>query len=212
VLTRKVDGPRIIVLAARSWEVTYIDWKRRRCYVEPSDIPARMKWMGDASPLSYELTQGHRRVLLGADPEVALSKRAVAGLVRLREDHGLGVSERGLVLLDENRDVWWWTWAGTRANATLLASLAGVVDPNQRIGNFRLRLLGHDAIDELRSAAASADLDAATPTVSPAALQGLKFAEVLPRDLATETVAARLGDVSGARRTLETTCVRVVAP
>ena len=96
VLTRKVDGPRVIVLAARSWEVTYIDWKRRRCFVEPSDIPARMKWMGDASPLSYELAQAHRRVLLGADPDVVLSKRAVSGLAELREDHGLEVSERGL--------------------------------------------------------------------------------------------------------------------
>lgn len=212
VLTRKVDGPRIIVLAARSWEVTYIDWKRRRCYVEPSDIPARMKWMGDASPLAYELAQAHRRVLLGADPEVVLSKRAVAGLAELREEHSLEVSERGLVLLDDGKDVFWWTWAGTRANATLLAALPGVVDPNQRIGNFRLRLLGHDAIDALRAAAASVDLQAATPVVSPAALQGLKFAEVLPRDLATETVAARLGDIPGAHKTLACTRVRVMAP
>ena len=124
---------------------------------------------------------------------MVLSKRAVAGLERLREEHRLEVSDRGLVLLEDEDDVWWWTWAGARANATLLAAVPAVVDPNQRVGNFRLRLLGHDAIDELSAAATSVDLAAATPVVSPAALQGLKFAEVLPPALAIATVARDSG-------------------
>ena len=82
VLTRKVDGPRIIVLAARSWEVTYIDWKRQRCYVEPADTHAKMRWMGDAAPLSFALARGERDVLLGEDPAVTISKRATGAARR----------------------------------------------------------------------------------------------------------------------------------
>ena len=97
-LTRKVDGPRIIVLAARSWEVTYIDWKRQRCYVEPSDVSAKMRWMGDAAPLSFALARAERDVLLGDDPTVTISKRATAALEEIRADHTIEVSPRGFVL------------------------------------------------------------------------------------------------------------------
>jgi ATP-dependent helicase Lhr and Lhr-like helicase len=31
LLTEKIDGPRRILLGGRSWKVTWIDWKRRRC-------------------------------------------------------------------------------------------------------------------------------------------------------------------------------------
>lgn len=211
VLTRKVDGPRVIVLAGRSWVVTHIDWKRRRCFVEASDRPSRMKWMGDPAPMSFALSRAHRVVLLGEDPTVTLSKRALEHLAKLRAENAEAVAKQGLVLNIDGDEVWWWTWAGGRANATLMAGLPGIVDSKQQVDNFRLRLLGRDAIDDLRIAATTADLAAATPVVSPAALQGLKFAEVLPPELAIETVSARLGDVSGAQQTLTTPRVRVVS-
>lgn len=208
VLTRKVEGPRVIVLAARSWEVTHIDWKRRRCFVEPSETTARMKWMGDAPPLSYDICQAQRHVLLGSDPEVALSKRAAAGLKHLREVHDLKVSDRGLVLSEEKHDVWWWTWAGARANATLVAALPGVLDPQQRFDNFRVRVLGPSGMARLASSVTS--LEGALPAVSQAAMNGLKFAEVLPPHLATAVVAARIADVAGAAQALGAPRVRLV--
>lgn len=36
VLQRKVDGPRLLTLGGRAWQVNYVDWKRHRAYVEPS--------------------------------------------------------------------------------------------------------------------------------------------------------------------------------
>ncbi len=199
VLTRKVDGPRIIVLAARSWEVTYIDWKRQRCYVEPADTHAKMRWMGDAAPLSFALARAERDVLLGEDPDVVLSKRAVEKLHEVREDHYIEVSPRGLVLLRDGGDVWWWTWAGARANATLMAGLPGIADDAQRPDNFRIRLRGDEAAEKLADALGPVDWSVVFPAVSPNALAGLKFSEVLPADLATETIAERLGDRAGAR-------------
>lgn len=208
VLTRKIDGPRIIVLAARSWEVTYIDWKRQRCYVEPADTHAKMRWMGDAAPLGFALARAERDVLLGEEPDVVLSKRAVEKLHEVREDHYIEVSPRGLVLLRDGTDVWWWTWAGARANATLIAGLPGIADETQRPDNFRIRLRG-EAADKLSEALESADWPSVLPAASPAAVAGLKFSEVLPRDLAIATVAKRLADHASASWVACETRVRV---
>lgn len=198
VLTRKVEGARIIVLAARSWKVTHIDWKRRKCFVEPSDTPAKMRWMGDAAPLSFSLARAEREVLLGEDPDVTISKRAASRLADLRDDHEAVVSSRGLVLLRDGGDVHWWTWAGARANATLIAGLPGIADEARRPDNSRIRLLGPEAADKLPEVLAAVDWAAVRPAVSPAALGGLKFSEVLPRDLAVATIAKRLADYDGA--------------
>lgn len=201
VLTRKIDGPRIIVLAARSWEVTYIDWKRQRCYVEPANTHAKMRWMGDAAPLSFALARAEREVLLGEGPDVTLSKRATEKLQEVRANHFIEVSPRGLVLLRDGTDVWWWTWAGARANATLIAGLPGTADDAQRPDNFRIRLRGDEAAEKLADALASVDWSTVLPAVSPNALAGLKFSEVLPPDLATSTIAERLADHAGAAAT-----------
>lgn len=210
VLTRKIEGPRIIVLAARSWEVTYIDWKRQRCYVEPADTHAKMRWMGDAAPLSFALARAERDVLVGEDPDVTLSKRATAKLQEIRADHFIEVSPRGLVLLRDGADVWWWTWAGARANATLIAGLPGIADDSQRPDNYRVRLRGDEVVDKLTEALKSVDWSNVLPAVSPAALAGLKFSEVLPRQLAIATIAERLADRLGASAAARDPRVRTV--
>ncbi|MBV9601291.1 MAG: DEAD/DEAH box helicase [Chloroflexi bacterium] len=203
VLTRKIDGPRVIVLAARSWEVTYVDWKRRRCYVEPSELSAAMRWTGEPAPLSFALCRAQRDVLLGQDPEVTISRRAASGLSELRHTHAQEVSARGTVVLSERNDVHWWTWAGARANATLIAALIAalpdIADQTQRIENFRIRLLDTAAATRLDHTLRSVSWSEVRPAVNPAALGGLKFAEVLPQSLATATIAERLADPQSAR-------------
>jgi ATP-dependent Lhr-like helicase len=37
LLTDQVDGPRLLLLGGRSWRVTWTDWKRRCCFVEPAE-------------------------------------------------------------------------------------------------------------------------------------------------------------------------------
>lgn len=212
VLIRKVEGPRFIVLAARSWEVTHIDWKRRRCFVEPSDVPARMRWAGDAAPLSYSLVRAEREVLLGADPDITISKRAASQLAEIREGRSSEVSAHGAVILRDGGDTHWYTWAGARANATLIAGLPGIADETQQLENSRIRLLGPEAVKKLPGALGAADWDAALPAVSPRALEGLKFSEVLPRHLATRTVADRLADRPGARAVASEPRVQVIGP
>lgn len=194
VLTRAVEGPRIVVLAGRSWRVTHIDWRRRRCFVEPWDQGAPMRWAGDSPPLSYELCQAERQVLLGADPPVLLSKRAVAALAEVRDAHRDHVRPEANVI-ERGSDTWWWTWAGARANATLIATLDGVVDPLQRVDNRRIRLhadLPPGAMLEAESEAARQGL--AAPVPSKAALEGLKFADLLTSSDARAVVSSRMTD------------------
>lgn len=201
VLTRSSEGPRVIVLAARAWQVTHIDWQRRRCHVEPTDQSARMRWVGGAASVRFEMVRAQRDVLLGADPAVVLSRRAREGLARARQTWGGAVSPAGLVLSREDDDVYWWTWAGDRANATLIAGLPGIADPVQRVDAARVRLLGAEAVPRLGPALSGVEWGTVRPAVSPHALEGLKFSDVLPRDLAVATIAERLADPAGAAAT-----------
>ncbi len=201
MLMRKVDGPRLLALGGRSWRVTHIDWPRQRCYVEAADLPARSLWQGALPAESWELCQAQRSVLLGTTPDVELSQRAGKALGALREESGHRVRESGTVVERLDDEQWWWTWAGGRGNATLAAALDRVVDVEGRPENHRLRLRAGVDPAEFRAAldqAMAAELP--EPVVLDDAVRGLKFAEILPPDLANRTLAARLGDEPAARR------------
>jgi ATP-dependent Lhr-like helicase len=157
-----------------------------------------MRWTGEPAPLSFGLCRAQRDVLLGLDPEVTISRRAASGLSELRHTHAQEVSARTTVVLSERDDVHWWTWAGARANATLIAALPDIADPTQRIDNFRVRLPNAAAANRLDLALRSVSWSEVRPEVNSAALGGLKFAEVLPQSLATATISERLADVQSA--------------
>lgn len=41
LLTERVDGPRLLLLVARNWRVTWIDWKRRRSVPSSTSLTER---------------------------------------------------------------------------------------------------------------------------------------------------------------------------
>ena len=45
LLTEHVEGPRLILLAGRSWKVNWVDWKRQRCFVEPAEGGGKAMWL-----------------------------------------------------------------------------------------------------------------------------------------------------------------------
>ncbi|MGV4981649.1 DEAD/DEAH box helicase [Streptomyces sp. NRAIS4] len=205
LLTEEVAGPRKLLLAGRSWLVTYIDWRRRRCYVEPADGGGRARWNGFGSERvrSFPLTRATRDVLLGQDPPVRLTRRATVKLAEARERHLHTVHPGGTVITRlTDGDVRWWTWAGYRANATLAASLPSVVAPQRRFADHWIRL--RDDLTPARWKAAVTDAGArlCLPEVDGRAVRGLKFADALPARLAEATLAARTADQEGARAAL----------
>ncbi|GLZ07280.1 ATP-dependent helicase [Actinomadura sp. NBRC 104412] len=211
VLTEHRPGPRRLLLAGRTWQVTYIDWKRRRCFVEPAEGGGIAKWTaGGIAGLSFALTRAMRDILLGTDPPVTLTRRASTRLEHLRVDEApTSVHPAGPLITRAGTDVRWWTWAGYRANATLTATLSSVTDQVQRPTDLYVRLREDLTPDMWKAAHAEAPL--VLPEVDPRAVRGLKFSVALPAHLAAATVAARLADLDSAEQVLgETTRFTVV--
>lgn len=203
LLTEEVRGDRRLLLGGRSWRVTYIDW-RRRCFVEPADGGGKARWLQRGWVGSgFELTRAMREVLLGADPPVRLTGRALQQLAAERDQRSHLVHPGGTVIVrDNDGDLRWWTWAGFRANATLTATLGEVVDPVQRFDDLQIRLRADLTPRAWRDLVADAAERLCLPEVSRKALEGLKFSAALPDRLATATLASRMADSPGAAAVL----------
>ncbi|MFW6598104.1 DEAD/DEAH box helicase [Propionibacteriaceae bacterium Y2011] len=213
VLIRKVTGPRVITLAGRGWTVRNIGWSRRQVQVEPAEGLGFSRWIGLSPPRRYELVQAERRVLLGETPAwVLLSDRAVAQLAELRDELAPRVHPRSTVVETAPGRNQWWTWAGGRANSMLIAALEAVdptsIDEGYSYDNRSIALrsgVGAGVLRNLlpRLRGLVGDDSGVGPFVSERALEQLKFAELLPPELARDTMQARLRDRAGAVRTLE---------
>jgi ATP-dependent Lhr-like helicase len=204
LLTEQVDGPRVLLLGGRSWKVTWTDWKRRRCFVEETDLRGKAHWQSlGAGGRGYALARAARDVLLGATPPVKLTRRATRTLTALREEREYAVVSDGLIVARTGgaaAGVRWWTWAGRRANATLAASLPAVVDG--QFDDLSIRLQDDVTPQRWREAVTAAAGRLSFPDVDERALAGLKFSAALPPQLATDTLAARLADLDAAAQVL----------
>ena len=207
LLADRVEGPRLLLLGGRSWRVTWTDWKRRRCFVEPAESGGRARWLSDGvGGLSYEIARSMRDVLLGADAPVAVTQRAAGILAGLRSDAVGRVHPDGLVISRGDLDLRWWTWAGYRVNATLKATLGGLADEVQRVDDVSIRLNGDLRPADWRSLIDQVEDRLCLPEVDDKALAGLKFSDALPRRLAEATLSARLADLGHARSVLMERC------
>jgi len=204
LLVSKVHGPRVIALSGRPWEVTHVDWKRRRAYVEPSDRAGTSTWMGEPRAYSFELSDAIRRALLGATPAgVRMTTRSVTRLGALRSQYAHRIAEGVTVACDHDGRLRWWTFAGARANAVLIAAV-GEVAPELleqwTPSNMHISLRPDASAAAVSSAVRAArhvlgkDLTGLSPPVSEQALKKLKFSELLPPTLAIKTLSARGAD------------------
>jgi ATP-dependent Lhr-like helicase len=201
LLTEESPGPRVVLLGGRSWRVTYIDWTRKRCFVEAADGGGKARWFGAGwTGLGFELSRAMRAVLLGAEPAgVILTRRARDRLVGARDDFG-GLVHPGGTVITRSADgaARWWTWAGFRANATLAATLSELTDPSQRFEDEYVRLREDITPASWRDGTTDAADRLCLPQVNDRAVAGLKFSSALPKRLAVATLATRLADLDGA--------------
>ncbi|WP_435533228.1 DEAD/DEAH box helicase [Streptomyces harbinensis] len=205
LLTERVTGPRRLLLAGRSWQVTYIDWRRKRCFVEPVDRGGKAKWSGTGfgQGTSFEVTRAVCEVLLGTNPPVTLTRRATTTLMEAREVFLEKVHPGGtLIVRDESGHLRWWTWAGHRANATLAATLEGITVPAQRINDHWIRLREDLTPSVWKESLCEAPERLCLPAVDERAVRGLKFGDALPLRLAEATLSARLADLTAATAVL----------
>ena len=186
---RGVEGEaKRILLAGWAWKVESVDWQRREIIVSEQPEKGTVRWPGEPVAEPFEPVRAQREVLLGATPDVVLSRRAVARLGRVREEMAGVVDAAGLVMVDREDRREYWTWAGLRANETLAAALG----PGAVIGtdNRRTLLEPHVTREQIRTA----PVTTAVPAISPEAVDGLKFSTALPPEMARATLAERFMD------------------
>lgn len=179
-----------ILLAGRAWRVESIDWDRHEILVSEQPEKAKVRWPSEPIAESFELARAQREVLLGETPDVKVSRRAEARLASLRGELTTTVDADGVVLLEGDAGSQLWTWAGWRANETLIAAFG--VDATS--DNYRLNLPAGVGVHEIRAAR----VEGALPLVSPEAVDGLKFSAALPREMAVAALAERNADRRGA--------------
>ena len=182
---------RHLLLAGRAWRIESIDWDRHEILVSEQPEKAKVRWPSEPIAEGFTLVRAQREVLLGATPEVDLSRRATSRLEMLREEMGGTVDRHGLVVADGGTGPRLWTWAGWRANATAIAAMGATEATGD---NVSINLPADVGVSGLRSA----DTRGALPTVTPEAVDGLKFSAALPPHLAAETLAERTADQDGA--------------
>ena len=203
-------GYEPILLGGRSWQVTRIDWRRSFADVVPDSRPGRSRWNGDARPLRGVLCREMRACVSGSDIAARLTRRGAQTLEGLREEFWWAEDGSTAVVADVRGNQRWWTFAGLRANAQLADRLGDFSRGNRSRDNLSIGLaIGLTSVDvdarlrSLRDAPYAAAPDRATRDLP-------KFAECLPADLATSTVAIRYTDPESVEACLDER-IRIVA-
>ena len=196
------DGPVVLSLAGRSWEVTEVDWGRRVAYVKAADARGRSRWIGSGAPLQFELCRAIRRVLHEGALDVALTKRAGAKLGELRDDFNWVDATSTAVVRDNVGATRWWTFAGVRANTMLGESIGPLRLGRSREENLSIRLVDGATVESLKKRLDDADGKGNGFPVTDSAVDALKFSACLPRMLAIHTLRERGSDPEAVRACL----------
>jgi ATP-dependent Lhr-like helicase len=159
------------------------------------------------------LCQAIHRILATDQVSDQWSRRAGSQFESIRAGFAwLQEHAASVVVLTEGK-LSWWTFAGGRANAALATELEGLLAGRVSGDILEVRLEAGGAlepvaglIEQLRGI----DPRQIVPAVSEESLDGLKFAECLPKDLAIRTVQGRLLDVEGVAEVLRG-AIRVVS-
>ena len=120
----KEDGPSVLTLGGRSWQTKYIDWPRRRAYVEPTELRGKSQWLSSGQPLHFALSQAVPRVLASDFPPVTLSQRAIQLMEELQEEYDWIEPGSTFLIAYDTKDIVWWTFAGRLVNAAIAAAMA----------------------------------------------------------------------------------------
>ena len=197
------DAARCVLLGGRSWQVTSVDFKRRLATLEPSDQKGDAHWLGSGAVISREVAQAVAQTLReGPAAAVHASKRTRSRLEELEE--AMPTPDGRYVLQEVANEKWRaWTYLGTLANRTLLASnrVQGASKSSEWYVEFKRR--------PPESVTDSTILDSivADPAL-PVLVESLKFNELLSDQQSTREVLVRCFESVGfnPRRSLLVDC------
>jgi ATP-dependent helicase Lhr and Lhr-like helicase len=193
----KTGCPRILLLGGRAWQVNHIDWQRRVAYVEATAAEGKSRWQGEGQALGYDLCQTIKKVLMKQCEREHWSRRARDRIEILREEFPWLESDSSTVVTDSTGQVKWWTFAGGYANATLANELGTMTRSRVQHDNFTVSFRSDVPFKEIESGiAALRSRDAAEmhPAVDEDSINGLKFFECVPHEVALESIRERMKD------------------
>jgi ATP-dependent helicase Lhr and Lhr-like helicase len=191
------EGPRVLLLGGRAWRVTHVDWSRKTAYVEATEERGRSRWKGGGPPLGFELCQAIKRVLASDELPQRWSRRASDKIAELREDVPWLDGDSTAVVSAQDGKSEWWTFAGSRANATLARELSQCLETRVEHDSFTLRFESAVELREIKRGLqqmAAADPHQLRPAVDESALEGLKFSDCLPPEIGLTLLERRLAD------------------
>ena len=195
----KHDGPLTLLLGGRPWRVNHIDWQRRVAYVEASKEKGRSRWTGKGQALSFRLCQAIKQILAMDDERTYWSNRARQQMTSVRSEFAWLEPEGTVLVHGNNGTTEWWTFAGLAANATLGNELVQVTKSRVTFDSFSITFepqVSVNTIEEALHVLETRNVHTMGPAVEEKAIEGLKFAQCLPHDLAVCTLEARLRDPS----------------
>ena len=200
------DGPRVLLLGGMAWLVNHIDWRHRVAYVEATDTKGRSRWKGERPGLGFRLCQSIRQLLAGQGNREIWSKRTWQQIEAVREEFAWLDTDGTVVMLDKYGEAEWWTFAGAGANATLAYALSQAIESRVTYDSFTVTVESQASVNTIKQTLAelrARDVSEMGLAVSERAMQGLKFSECLPHDLALDMLRTRLRDPAATQWVLE---------
>lgn len=189
----KEEGPCVLTLGGRSWQTKYIDWPRRKAYVEPTELRGRSQWLSSGQPLHFDLCQAITRVLARADTPVTFTRRAIELMEELREEYDWVEPGKTFLISYDDGYIVWWTFAGKLVNAALANALSSEA---QKVvsDNLSVSFSGATDFKNLKDEIKNMMLSHADNLIVPldeSFVDELKFSECLPQILKEVELAER---------------------
>jgi ATP-dependent Lhr-like helicase len=193
----KQDGPRTLLLGGRAWRVNHVDWQRKIAYVDTSEDQGRSRWKGSGRGLGFRLCQAIKGMLASDRTRDWWSQRAQDRIVELRCEFPWLSLNGSVVVVNDGAQAEWWTFAGYAANACLVPTLAQATQSRITHDSLALRFEQRVTFGQIERAIEELwrhDVTEILPSIDEAAVNGLKFAECLPLELAMHVLQMRTQD------------------
>jgi ATP-dependent Lhr-like helicase len=186
---RRTAAP-VLLLGGRSWQVVEVNWPHRRVSVVPAKGGGRSRWLGGGRTLSARVCRAAERIVAGAAPGCALSRRAAARLAEVRERLAFVDGCSLPIVVEGDNQVRVWPFAGGLASASLERALAQSGLASTRWDDFSTSVRA-TSTGSVARAIAKIDPADASPRLPPDIAAALKFSSCLPNSLAAAVLHAR---------------------
>lgn len=188
--SNRKEGSIVLALGGKSWRVSSIDWSRNRVYVEPAEESGASRWLGVARGVSRIIAHQVRTIIetLDTSDTRVLTRRSSSRLTDICIEQEGTLVDTPIQLDDGSYE--WWTYGGLAANLILAARVTGAGGSCSSVGSYCIRLKLSDGC--LAANGGWQGIRSLDPLWTAQEVQRIKFADLVPVDLASQMSQARL--------------------